>query len=303
MRWPPCESESERIVSPGSRHREVHGHVRLRARVRLDVRVLGVEQRPRAVDRELLDLVDDLAAAVVAAARIALRVLVRGDAAYRLERRRPREVLGRDQLDLAALALELLPEQVGDLGVDVGERRGPQVLERVRRDRHGPRCYSADQRASAASTRASASSAVTAPSRSTRGSGAGQVDDGGRHARELAAVEDDRCRADLLGNVLDPPRVVVAVQVRARGRDRSHLLEDLLARPRRGPGRGRRSCRCACRRARESASPGSEGRACTGPGGAPARRPRSARGAPARTRAASRARSRRSRTAAAASGA
>ena len=48
-------------------HGGVDGHVRLRARVRLDVRVLGAEQLLRAVDRELLDLVDDLAAAVVAA--------------------------------------------------------------------------------------------------------------------------------------------------------------------------------------------------------------------------------------------
>ena len=77
VRCPPCDSSSERIVSPGSRHGEVHGHVRLCASVRLDVRVLGAEQRLRAVDRELLDLVDDLAAAVVAAAGIALGVLVR----------------------------------------------------------------------------------------------------------------------------------------------------------------------------------------------------------------------------------
>jgi hypothetical protein len=44
--------------------------------VRLDVRVLGAEQLLRAVDRELLDLVDDLAAAVVATTRIALGLLV-----------------------------------------------------------------------------------------------------------------------------------------------------------------------------------------------------------------------------------
>ena len=56
--------------------RVVDGRVGLRARVRLDVRVLGAEQRLRAVDRELLDHVDELAAAVVALARIALGVLV-----------------------------------------------------------------------------------------------------------------------------------------------------------------------------------------------------------------------------------
>ena len=65
----------------------------------------------RAVDRELLDLVDDLAAAVVALAGIALGVLVRRHRADGLEDARPGEVLGRDQLDLAALPLELAAEQ------------------------------------------------------------------------------------------------------------------------------------------------------------------------------------------------
>ena len=46
-------------------HRCVDRHVRLGAGVRLDVRVLGAEELLRPVDRELLDLVDDLAATVV----------------------------------------------------------------------------------------------------------------------------------------------------------------------------------------------------------------------------------------------
>ena len=48
---------------------EVDGHVRLRAGVGLHVRVLGSEDRLRALDREPLDLVDHLAAAVVPLAR------------------------------------------------------------------------------------------------------------------------------------------------------------------------------------------------------------------------------------------
>ena len=114
----------------------VDGHVRLRARVRLHVRVLGAEELLRAVDRDLLDLVDDLAAAVVAPAGIALGVLVRRHRADRLEHGRPREVLGRDQLDLPALPLELAAEQLGDLGVDLGEPGGLQVLDRLLRDGH-----------------------------------------------------------------------------------------------------------------------------------------------------------------------
>ncbi len=87
----------------------------------LHVRVLGAEELLRAVDGELLDLVHDLAAAVVPPARIALGVLVRRHAADRLEHARPSEVLRRDQLDLAALALELAAEEVGDLAVDLSE--------------------------------------------------------------------------------------------------------------------------------------------------------------------------------------
>ena len=46
--------------------------------MRLHVRVLGPEERLGAVDRELLDLVDDLAPAVVAPARVALGYLFVG---------------------------------------------------------------------------------------------------------------------------------------------------------------------------------------------------------------------------------
>jgi len=79
-------------------------------RVRLHVRVLRAEQLLRTVARKILDLVDDLAAAVVALAGIALGVLVRRHRADRLEHARPREVLRRHQLDLAALPVELAAE-------------------------------------------------------------------------------------------------------------------------------------------------------------------------------------------------
>ena len=114
------------VIEPEREHRvarlhqpEVHGHVRLRARVRLHVRVLGPEERLRPVDRELLDLVDDLAAAVVALAGVPLGVLVRRHRPDRLEHRGPGEVLRGDQLDLVALPLELGAEQLGDVGVDL----------------------------------------------------------------------------------------------------------------------------------------------------------------------------------------
>ena len=63
---------------PRLQHRHVDGHVRLRARVRLDVRVLGSEQLFRPVDGELFYLVHDLAASVVAATGIASAYLFVG---------------------------------------------------------------------------------------------------------------------------------------------------------------------------------------------------------------------------------
>jgi hypothetical protein len=105
--------------------------------VRLHVRVLGAEELLGAVDRELLDLVNDLAAAVVALRRVPLRVLIGGNAADGFENARPREVLGRDQLDLSALPLELASEQLGDLRIQLCEPRALQLLEGLRGNGYG----------------------------------------------------------------------------------------------------------------------------------------------------------------------
>ena len=60
----------------GGERREEHGLVRLRTGMRLDVRGVGMEELLDPIDRQLLDDVDVLAAAVVALARIAFRVFV-----------------------------------------------------------------------------------------------------------------------------------------------------------------------------------------------------------------------------------
>ena len=133
------------VVEPERQHRvarlhqpEIHRHVRLRARMGLDVCVLGLEEILGPVDRELLDLVDDLAAAVVPLARVPLGVLVRRHRADRLEDRRPREVLRRDQLDLAALPLELVAEERRDVRIDLGKARGAQFGEGMGGVDHAP---------------------------------------------------------------------------------------------------------------------------------------------------------------------
>ena len=52
-----------RILSPGF-SREINGHVRLRAAVRLDVHMVAAEKPFGAIDRKLLGGVDVLAAAI-----------------------------------------------------------------------------------------------------------------------------------------------------------------------------------------------------------------------------------------------
>ena len=73
-----------------------------------------------------------------------------------------------------------------------------------------------------------ASAAETAPSRSTRGSGPGQVEHRRRCSRELAHVQDrGDAVEDLLRDVADSPRIRSAVQVRARRGDHADAREEL----------------------------------------------------------------------------
>ena len=115
------EVEAEQLLA---RVHQCHQHrgVGLRAGVRLDVGELGAEQLLRAVAREVLDDVDVLAAAVVAASRVALGVLVRQDAALRLQHRARNEVLRRDHLEGVALAGQLPRHRGSDFGIEFVER-------------------------------------------------------------------------------------------------------------------------------------------------------------------------------------
>src|SRR6266550_3820963 len=109
----------------GLRHREIRGQVRLCPGVRLDVRVLRLEQGLGPIDGELLDFVHDLAAAVIPLPREPLRVLVGEGGAHGLEHRDRHEVLARDQLQPVLLTLHLAADQLEDGGVRLGERRAP----------------------------------------------------------------------------------------------------------------------------------------------------------------------------------
>ena len=85
--------------------------------VGLHVGMLGPEQLLRPVDRQLLSDVDELAGAIVAASRVALRVLVRERGALRFEHRATRVVLRCDEHDVPALPVRLLPYGLRNLRV------------------------------------------------------------------------------------------------------------------------------------------------------------------------------------------
>ena len=114
----------------GLQQGEEHRLVGLRAGVRLHVGEVGAEQLLHAVDRQLLGHVDELAAAVVALARIALGVLVGELGALGLHHRRGGVVLRSDQLDVLFLAPVLALDDRGDLGIGVGEDGGAAVKHR-----------------------------------------------------------------------------------------------------------------------------------------------------------------------------
>ena len=102
--------------------RHVHGHVGLRAGVRLHVGVLRAEERLGAVDGQLLGDIHEFAAAVIALAGISLGVLVREHRTHRFEHRFGDEVFGRDQLDAGGLPAHFVADHLGNLRIHFVER-------------------------------------------------------------------------------------------------------------------------------------------------------------------------------------
>ena len=103
-------------MSPGCKVDEVDGRVGLGAGVRLHVDVLGAEELLGPVAGQVLGHVDELAAAVVALARIALGVLVRQHAADGLHHGRAGVVFAGDHLQAVLLPVDL----AGDGGPEFG---------------------------------------------------------------------------------------------------------------------------------------------------------------------------------------
>ncbi len=106
--------------------------------MRLDIGETAIEKFFRAVDRQLLDLIDEFATAVIAPARIAFGVFVGQHRALRFEHGARHDVLGCDELDLILLTPELAADRGRDIGIGLGQRRGEKPVGRRRglRSRH-----------------------------------------------------------------------------------------------------------------------------------------------------------------------
>ena len=98
--------------------RDVHGGVRLRAAVRLDIGVGGAEQFLRTLLCERLDDVHLFAPAVVAVPGIPFGVFIRQDTAGGEQNRFAHHVLGRDEFDPVFLPEILLFDGVSDFGIE-----------------------------------------------------------------------------------------------------------------------------------------------------------------------------------------
>jgi len=105
----------------GLQQAEEDGLVGLAAAVGLHVGVLRAKELLAALDGQCLGHVDELAAAVVALARVALGVFVGELRTLRFHHRRRGVVLARDELDVIFLAPVLGLHGGPDLGVDAGD--------------------------------------------------------------------------------------------------------------------------------------------------------------------------------------
>ncbi len=105
-------------------NRPIGLHVGRRAGVRLHVGVLGGEQLLGPVARQVLHHVGVLAASVIAAARITLRILVGEHRSHGLQHGFADEVLRGDQFQALVLAAGFLVNSSGNLGVNFLQRAG-----------------------------------------------------------------------------------------------------------------------------------------------------------------------------------
>ena len=100
--------------------------VGLTARVGLHIREVAAEHLFRAVDRQFLGNVDNLAAAVIALPWVAFRVFVGEHRPSCFEHRARHVIFRGDKLDFILLAEKLALEHAENLGIGLPKRRGKE---------------------------------------------------------------------------------------------------------------------------------------------------------------------------------
>ncbi|SAJ30347.1 Uncharacterised protein [Enterobacter cloacae] len=100
--------------------RGVNSEVSLRARVRLDVRVVSAKEFFRTVNRQLLNDINVFATAVVALARITFSIFVGQLRTLRLHHARAGVVFGGDQFDVLFLTYFFLLHSLPQFGIIIG---------------------------------------------------------------------------------------------------------------------------------------------------------------------------------------
>ena len=128
MRQMPARGEvhaKDRIA--GLQKRGEHALIGLTARIRLHIGKVTAKERLRPVDGKVFGHIDELAAAVIAPAGIALGIFVRQHGPLRVHHRPADDVLGCDQLDLIALAGQFAGDRAKKLRVAGGQRFGEKT--------------------------------------------------------------------------------------------------------------------------------------------------------------------------------
>ncbi len=121
------EVEPHKSVA-GLHQRHEHFGIGRGAGMRLHIGKAAAEQFGDAVDRKPLGDIDILAAAVIALAGQTFGIFVGQHRTLRLKHGAADDVLGRDQLDLVALAMKLELDGLGDLGIAVGDSGREEIL-------------------------------------------------------------------------------------------------------------------------------------------------------------------------------
>ena len=122
------QAQAEHLVS-GIDHCHISGQIRLGTGVRLHVGMLCSEQFLGSFDRQRLNFIYVLTAAVIASAGITFRVFVGENCAHRSEDRRRHDVLGSYQFNVAFLSVEFSLDRLGNFRVRLGYKRDAFLYE------------------------------------------------------------------------------------------------------------------------------------------------------------------------------